>query len=72
MIRGIQVDGCETKISQLADDTTCFVKDKAFLRHLISIFQQFELCTGLNMNDKTKAKVLGPEAMPRDNLFWLD
>ena len=34
---------------------------------------QFELCAGLKMNvDKTKAKVLGPEAMPHDNLFGLD
>ena len=37
-IRGIQVDDCEIKITQLADDTTCFVKDKASLRHLLSIF----------------------------------
>ena len=72
-IRAIQVDGCEIKISQLADDTTCIVKDKASLRHLLSIFKPFELCAGLKMNvDKTKAKVLGPEAMPHDNLFGLD
>ena len=73
VIRGIQVDGCEIKITQLADDTTCFVKDKASLRHLLSIFKQFELYAGLKMNvDKTKAYVLGPEAMPHDNLFGLD
>ena len=36
-------------------------------------FKQFELCAGLKMNvDKTKAKVLGPEAMPHDKLFGLD
>ena len=36
-------------------------------------FKQFELCAGLKMNvDKTKAKVLGPETMPHDNLFGLD
>ena len=28
VIRGIQVDGCEIKITQLADDTTCFAKTK--------------------------------------------
>ena len=50
-----------------------FVKDKASLRHLLSIFKQFELYAGLKMNiDKTKAKVLGPETMPHDNLFGLD
>ena len=36
-------------------------------------FKQFELCAGLKMNvDKTKAKVLSPEAMPYDNFFGLD
>ena len=50
-----------------------FVKDKASLRHLLSIFKHFKLCAGLKMNvDKTKAKVLGPETMPHDNLFGLD
>ena len=73
VIRGIQVDGCEIKITQLAENTTCFVKDKASLRHLLSISKQFELCAGLKMNvDKTKAKVLGREAMPHDNIFGLD
>ena len=73
VIRVDQVDGCEIKITQLADDTTCFVKDKVSLRHLLSVFKQFELCAGLKMNvDKTKAKVLDPEAMPHDNLFGLD
>ena len=73
VIRGIHVDDCEIKITELADDTTCFVKDKASLCHLLSIFKQFELCAGLKMNvDKTKAKVLGPATMPPDNLFGLN
>ena len=37
VIRGIHVDDCEIKITQLADDTTCSVKDKASLRHPLSI-----------------------------------
>ena len=42
VIRGIHVDDCEIKITQLADDTTCFVKDKAsnfypFLSNLNSV-----------------------------------
>ena len=41
VIRGIQVDGCEIKVTQLADNTTCFDKDKASLRHFLSIFKQF-------------------------------
>ena len=70
VIRGIHVDDCEIKITQLADDTICFVKDKASLCHLLSIIKQFELCAGLKMDVyKTKAKVLGRETMPHDNLF---
>lgn len=73
LIRGIRMNDSEIKITQLADDTTCFVKDKLSLRHLLALFKQFELCAGLKMNvEKTKAKVLGPEAMPRDNLYGLD
>ena len=68
VIRVIQVDDCE-----INNNTTCFVKDKASPRHLLPIFKQFELCAGLKMDvNKTKAKVLGPESLPHDNLFGLD
>ena len=63
-VQGIQIDNCEIKLTQYADDTTCFVKDKTSLRHLLDIFKQFQCCAGLKMNvDKTKAKILGPEPM---------
>ena len=53
----------------MADDTTCFVKDKKSLRNLID----FEICSGLIINlDKTKAKALGPEPEPSNKLFSLD
>ena len=72
-VRGIQIDNCEIKITQLADDTTCFVKDKTSLCHLLDIFKQYQRCAGLKMNiDKTNAKTLGPEPMPPDDLYGLD
>ena len=58
---------------QLTGDTTCFVKDKSSLCHLLDIFKQFQCCVGLKMNtDKNKAKILGPELMPPDGLCGLD
>ena len=72
-VQGIQIDNCEMKITHLADDNTCIVKDKISLRHLLDIFKQFQCCAGLKMNvDKTKAKVLGPEPRPPDDLYGLD
>ena len=64
-IRGICIHNTEIKITQLADDTTCFV-----IQSLITIFKDFEKCSGLKMNiDKTMAKVIGPEPLTTDSLF---
>ena len=52
-----------TILTQLADDTTCFVKDKISIESLITIFKDFEICSGLETNlDKTKEKVIVPES----------
>ena len=57
----------------MADDTTCFVKDKISLKNLIDVFKNFEICSGLKINlDKTKAKALGPEPEPSNKPFGLD
>ena len=45
-VQGIQIDNCEIKITQLADDTTCFVKDKTSLRHLLDIWNNFSAVLG--------------------------
>ena len=72
-VRGICIHNTEIKITQLADDTTCFVKDKDSIQSLITIFKDFKKCSGLKMSlDKTKAKVIGPEPLPTDSLFGLD
>ncbi len=61
-IRGIIVEGTEIKkkkISQLADDTSCFVRDYSSLAEIL-IFKDFQQCAGLSVNiDKTKARYLG-------------
>ena len=46
-VRGIQIDKCEIQVTQLTDDTTCFVKDKPSLCHLLDIFKQYQRCAGL-------------------------
>ena len=57
----------------MADDTTCFVKDKISLKNLIDVFKNFEICSSLKINlDKTKAKTLGPEPEPSNKPFGLD
>ncbi len=72
-IRGIIVEGTEIKISQLADDTNCFVSSIA---EILSIFKDFHKCAGLSVNvDKTKARYLvslkGIQEFPFD-LNWLE
>ena len=71
-IKGIFFGNTEIKITQLADDTTCFLKDKNSLKHVLEIFRDFETCSGLKINiEKTIAKVLGPEPSPCYNLYDL-
>ena len=60
-IKGIKICGSENKNSQLADDTTFFIKDDVLLQNMLTVFDKFKKCAGLKMNiDKTIAKPLGP------------
>jgi exonuclease III len=59
-IRGIEINGSIMKLSQLADDTTCFVADIDSIREILLLFNKYEKCAGLKMNlDKTKATFIG-------------
>ena len=59
-IKGIRCENTEFKIVQLADDTTVFVSDTASIGNLISVLQNFELCSGLKINiDKTEIIPMG-------------
>ena len=51
-IKGLLFGGIEIKISQLADDTTCFIKDENSLKYLIETFNIFNKCAGLGIQRK--------------------
>ncbi len=72
-IRAIIVEGTEIKISQLADDTSCFVRDLHSLAEILSIFKDFQQCAGLSVNvDRTKARYLGSLKGMQEFLFDLN
>ena len=71
-IKGLVFNDTEIKISQLADDTTCVVKDEESLSNIIKTFKHFKTCAGLGINiDKTTARSLGSYIPSRENLFGL-
>lgn len=55
-IVGISVDEREIKISQLADDTTLFLKDHKALACAFELLENFYTCSGLKLN-KTKTEI---------------
>ena len=70
-IKGIDLGGISCKISQLADDTSCFVSDIQSAKELFNLLDRFGKCSGLQCNrDKTIARWLGrnsgrpPEDLP--------
>ena len=72
-IRGITIDGTEIKISQLADDTNCFVKDTDSVLAILNTFGNFKICAGLAVNiDKTKGNFIGALKHETTNPFGLD
>ena len=71
-IKGLTFAGVEIKISQLADDTTCIIKDENSLKKLLDLFVIFEKGTGLGINvDKTNARCLGSYMPSQPKLFDL-
>ena len=59
-IEGVKVGNSETKISQFADDTTCFLKTPSSLGHLLDCLRRFRRYSGLKMNRyKTQFLSLG-------------
>ena len=66
-------NGVEIKISQLADDTTWFIKNEKSLQNLIKTFKTFNICSGLKINiDKTSARRLGGIKLSNEKLFGLN
>ena len=59
-IHGLMFGGHETTLTQLADDTTLFLKDTDSLQEAFNILEHFYICSGLKLNkDKTEAIKLG-------------
>ena len=46
-IQGINMEGIDIIISQLADDTTLFLKDTESIKHALKMLCHFEICAGL-------------------------
>ena len=59
-IVGMNIKGKEYKLSQYADDTSCFVRDIDSIVKLFEKLESFESCSGLELNrSKTEAMWLG-------------
>ena len=55
-IKGININGIEYVISQLADDTTLFLSDKESVKNSIAAIDRFYESTGLRLN-KQKCEI---------------
>ena len=72
-IRGIRIKDTEVKITQLADDTTCFVSDVNSVSEILNLLHNFHKCAGLKVNvEKTKAIYIGSLKGKKDIYFNLD
>ena len=69
-IKGIQVNNHEIKISQYADDTTIFVRDRESVLELLSFLEELSSLSGLEINtSKTEAMWLGEWKNNQDTPF---
>ena len=70
---GINIKGKEYKLSQYADDTSCFVRDIDSVVKLFEKLEAFKSCSGLELNrSKTKAMWLGKNNPQPTNLFGIN
>ena len=66
-INGIKIGDAELKISQLADDTICFIDNCNSIPPLLSTFHIFEKCSGLKVNiEKTSITYIGKGKIPQE------
>ena len=67
-IKGVSINQNEQKLTQLADDTTLFLKDVSSLRYALEALDNFQKISGLKLNrSKTEVLALGSH----DNLKQL-
>ena len=61
-IQGLTFNNKEVKLSQLADDTTLFLKDNNSIAKVLELLKHFQNCAGLKLNtDKTEIIKLGQD-----------
>ena len=71
-INGITLKSSELKISQMADDTTIFLKSATSIPPLLATLNKFALYSGLKTNvDKTKLYAIGKMNLRKTNLHGL-
>ena len=59
-IKGVNIDSKEIKLTMLADDVTCFLKDPQSLFYVLDFLERFRRYSGLKINkDKSTVLVLG-------------
>jgi len=59
-INPVNINGCTIGITQMADDTTLFLKDLLSVRNALNLLERFSKVSGLNLNkDKTEAVFFG-------------
>ena len=59
-INPVNINGCTVGITQMADDTTLFLKDLLSVSNALNLLERFSKVSGLNLNkDKTEAVFLG-------------
>ena len=56
-IKGLTINNFTYKISQLADDTTLFIKDQSSLKYAFDLIERFGFCSGLKLN-KSKTELI--------------
>ena len=73
LIMGINIKGKEYKLSQYADNTSCFMRDIDSVVKLFEKLEAFKSCSGLELNrSKTEAMWLGKNNPQPTNLFGIN
>ena len=71
-IKGLSILDSSITLTQMADDTTLFLKDLESIPACLNVLNHFEKCAGLKLNkEKTEAFQLGINQIKIENMFGL-
>ena len=72
-VNGLCINDCKLTITQMADDTSLFVKDLASVQNCLNTLDHFYKCAGLKLNkDKTEAILLGKKTLKVNDKMGLN